>query len=159
MPRKRSKNFKELSGNELLPWIEAEEDDADDEIIPAPTITPHKQKNLPVLSADSMLGSDKATFEKLKKGRFKIEARLDLHGLTLNSAYEAVRQFLGNCSARGMKCVVIITGKGRGGSGTINSELPSWLNSPELRGKIISFTHAAAKDGGRGAFYILIRQN
>jgi len=161
MRRRRSKNFKKLSGGELLEWLDSPERQ---EPSPPPEIKPpriKKSAKLPELAAGTNSGSDKNTFANLKKGKLPVEARLDLHGLSLGAAREAVENFIDNCWNSGKRCVLIITGKGRSsapGNPTINSEFTTWLNSPETRGKIISFTAATAKDGGSGAFYVLLKR-
>jgi len=117
---------------------------------------------LPELSPEKNIGSDKRTFEKLRKGKFPIEARLDLHGMKLEEAHRAVIYFIDDCHKRGNKCVLIITGKGKHSSlnrTTINSEFASWLNSSPIRMKIVCFTHAAIRDGGSGAFYVLLKSD
>jgi|GEM_PF-5507877 len=43
--------------------------------------------------------------------RLKIEARFDMHGLTLHTGYEALEHFLIGAQERGLKTVLVITGK------------------------------------------------
>ena len=56
--------------------------------------------------------TDRRTFIKLKRGQFNVEAKLDLHGLTLVEAYSALWDFLIRSHKNDLKCVLIITGKG-----------------------------------------------
>jgi DNA-nicking Smr family endonuclease len=36
--------------------------------------------------------------------------------------------------------------------------VPRWLNEPDLRRMILAFSHAAPKDGGEGALYVLLKR-
>ena len=51
-------------------------------------------------------------------------AILDLHGLTLNQAHDAVRRFLRQARGAKIKRVTIVTGR----SGSIRTEFPIWMN-------------------------------
>ena len=57
--------------------------------------------------------------------------------------------------------MLVITGKGGVGrtGGTIRSEFPRWLNQPGLRPRILAFAEAQPRDGGGGAFYVLLRRS
>jgi DNA-nicking Smr family endonuclease len=60
---------------------------------------------------------DARTRRKIARGAVPIEERIDLHGLTQHDAYAALRGFISGSRARGLKIVLVITGKGRGGHG------------------------------------------
>lgn len=88
-----------------------------------------------------------------------IQARLDLHGHTLESAYNALRNFISSAQARDMRMVLVITGKGReGASGTLRAMFPRWLDEANLKKYIISYENAALRHGGTGAWYVRIRK-
>jgi DNA-nicking Smr family endonuclease len=60
-----------------------------------------------------------------------IEATLDLHGLTLDKAYQELEFFIKKRSMYGNKVVLIITGKGRGspkGHPTIRQQFKDWID-------------------------------
>jgi DNA-nicking Smr family endonuclease len=104
---------------------------------------------------------DAGTAEKLKRGKFPIEARLDLHGYTALQAHEMLQQFILSCFERGKRSVLVITGKGLrpdGTRGVIRESVPRWLNEPEMRQRIVAFRYAKLKDGGEGALYVLLRR-
>ncbi len=102
---------------------------------------------------------DAESFAKLKKGKVKIDARIDLHGMWVSEAHVAVRDFIEMNHAAGKRCLLVITGKGGiTGQGKIKSEFPKWLNDVNLRALILSFTAAAAEHGGAGAFYVYLRK-
>ena len=115
----------------------------------------------PVLTDTAAPGLDGRTMTRLKRGQIRPEARLDLHGMTLDEGHRAVVSFVGESAGRGRRCVIVITGKGKVGqtSGTLRAEFPRWLNQGETRGRVLAFTPAQPKDGGPGAWYVLLRRN
>lgn len=64
---------------------------------------------------------------------------LDLHGLTLQEAYESVRTFVSLHQTKGSRVILIITGKGIQGNGKIKKEIPFWFETPFFREKIKEF--------------------
>ena len=110
------------------------------------------------LSAGDVHFMDKNTAERFKTGKMKIDAVLDLHGYVLDKAFEILKNFIYTQSRKAARCVLVITGKGLDGNSPIRLELPAWLNHIEIRSLIVSFTQACPKDGGKGAFYILLKR-
>ncbi|MBY0502228.1 MAG: Smr/MutS family protein [Alphaproteobacteria bacterium] len=89
-----------------------------------------------------------------------IDARLDLHGMTLEEGHIALEGFLQHAQKKGFKTVLIITGKGALSSqNTLRHYLPRWVEEPPIR-NFVSILHHPAKscDGGQGAFYIGIKR-
>ena len=106
-------------------------------------------------------GLEKRTQLRLRRGQVAIEARLDLHGMTQSQAHDQVYRFLECARNNGLRTVLVITGKGLrqdGQIGVLRSVVPRWLNEPPLRDWIKAFDHAAPRDGGKGALYILLRR-
>lgn len=124
----------------------------------ARTAEAEEQPGQPPLTHGSTAGLDKRKAERLKRGKLPIEARLDLHGRNLEAAHAAVARFLADAQAGGKRCVLIVTGKGRGEGGLLRQEVPRWLNEPGNRARVISFDYAQPKDGGAGALYVLLRR-
>jgi DNA-nicking Smr family endonuclease len=87
-----------------------------------------------------------------------VEATLDLHGLTEDRAYDALRAFVQASALRGHRVVLIITGKGRAGAGVLRRRFPDWLERAELRPYIGGYAHAGQGHGGDGAFYLAIKR-
>lgn len=126
---------------------------------PRPNMAPAAP--LPDLNHGNQPGLDKSTAKRLRRGKVKIEARLDLHGMTQNEARPALADFLDRAWYSGKREVLVITGKGTradGRIGVLREAVPRWLNDGENRNRITAFTHAAAKDGGEGALYIRIKK-
>jgi DNA-nicking Smr family endonuclease len=99
-------------------------------------------------------------FERRKLRHVKIEARLDMHGMTLDEGYGALERFLIRSQEKGLKTVLIITGKGSlSAENTLRRNLPLWLEETLLRSFISSFHYPAKQqDGGYGAYYVGIRK-
>jgi len=107
---------------------------------------------------------DRDVDRALARGRRRPEATLDLHGMTLAAAERAVAVFLTEASGRGLRVVLIVTGKGlrmesgRVFGGRIRAEFPGWLERSENRVRIAGVRAAHPRHGGGGAFYILLRR-
>lgn len=103
-------------------------------------------------------GLQDRVFQKLRRGQFSIEAELDLHGLSIAAARDALSRFLADLRRRRQSCVRIIHGKGRGsrdGKPVLKSKLQGWLRQRE---EILAYCSARPWDGGTGAVYVLIKR-
>jgi DNA-nicking Smr family endonuclease len=93
---------------------------------------------------------------KLKRGQFAVEAEIDLHGLGRHAAHEALREFLNDCVRRGLRCVRVIHGKGKG-SGPRGPVLKTAVNMILRKtAPVLAFTSARRVDGGTGAINVLL---
>jgi DNA-nicking Smr family endonuclease len=110
---------------------------------------------------------DRRRFEKLRRGRLEPEARLDLHGMTLERAHAALTAFVAAAHADGLRLVLIITGKGRDGAadalaphrrGALRHSVPHWLAAPPLVGRVLQVAPAHPRHGGGGALYVYLRR-
>lgn len=92
--------------------------------------------------------------------RFKIEARLDLHGMGLEAGRDVLERFLRQAQDKGLKTALVITGKGSMSSeNTLRHQLPRWFEEAPLRGVVYSFHYPAKpQDGGQGAYYVILRR-
>ena len=107
---------------------------------------------------DQFAGVDRATAERLRRGRRAIEARLDLHGMTQPEAHRALQGFVSGSRAAGRRCVLVITGHGRSSGGILKSAVPRWLHEPDLRRDVLAIAPARPQHGGAGALYLLLRK-
>lgn len=112
----------------------------------------------PRAGADQPPGIDRRTDEKLRRGQMEIDGRIDLHGMGQAEAYEALRGFLLAGYGKGRRCVLVITGKGRGGRGVLREKTPEWLREGELANIVLRFYPAKPQHGGDGALYVLLRR-
>jgi DNA-nicking Smr family endonuclease len=117
---------------------------------------------------------DRKKAKKIRAGRIEIDARIDLHGMRQDEAHAALRAFLHRTQARGLRWVLVITGKGRSGAdrddeasfdmtrnrdrGVLKRNVPRWLEEPDIRHLIVSYTTAAIPHGGEGALYVHLRK-
>ena len=109
----------------------------------------------------SITGVSKNIMRKLKRGKFPIQAHIDLHGLTKKDAEDVVRRFLVNSHHRGLRCVLIVHGRGLNSPDSIpvlKERLPVWLNRGPARKIVMAFSSAQPYDGGTGAIYVLLRK-
>jgi DNA-nicking Smr family endonuclease len=104
-------------------------------------------------------GVQNRLLQKLKRGHIRIEMELDLHGMTIAVAKQALGQFLSKAQTINKRCVRIIHGKGKGskeGIPVLKVRLNNWLMQ---RDDVLAFCSARAIDGGTGAVYVLLRKN
>jgi DNA-nicking Smr family endonuclease len=93
---------------------------------------------------------------RLRRGEYRVQREIDLHGLTVAEAKQALRQFLLGALEQQLRCVRIIHGKG----------LRSGHRGPVLKlavshvlrrtGAVLAFVSARPVDGGTGAVYVLL---
>ncbi len=99
--------------------------------------------------ADSIL-------RRLKRGDYRVEGELDLHGLRGTEASAELSRFLQRAVADGLRCVRIIHGKGMR-SGPRGPVLKQTVNTLLRRaGPVLAFTSARPRDGGTGATLVLL---
>lgn len=118
-----------------------------------------KNKNYQKLHLGQRIGLGKKDFVKIKQGKILIEQKLDLHGFKEIEAKKELEIFINNCVDKGMRLVLVITGKGKGkGQGIIKKNISIWLNQNIIRQKILGFDYASPKHGGTGAIYVFLRK-
>ncbi|MCI5113121.1 MAG: Smr/MutS family protein [Marivita sp.] len=110
---------------------------------------------------------DTKTFGKMKRGKLVPEARIDLHGMTLDQAHPALTKFILTACARGFRLVLVITGKGERDDphdpmprqrGVLKRQVPMWLRMAPLGTVVMDVTEAHIRHGGGGAFYVYLRR-
>ena len=104
-------------------------------------------------------GVPETVLRRLRRGDYRIEAEIDLHGMRLAEARVRLREFLLAALARRLQCLRIVHGKG----------LRSGQRGPVIRNAVhgllrrappvLAFTSAAMRDGGTGATLVLLRAN
>lgn len=95
---------------------------------------------------------------RIRRGQSEIDARIDLHGHTQDTARREVVDFILRQAALGSRCVLVITGKGRLGTGVLRARLFDWIADPDLRPFIAGYAMAHPRHGGSGAVYLFLRQ-
>ena len=115
-------------------------------------------------------GLDRSSAIKLAKGKFTIQGKLDLHGMTQRQAHAALIDFIQTSFNDRKRNLLVITGKGRSKGedevaryekreGILKNIVPKWLDESPLRGLVLAFTTSQREDGGAGALYVLLRRN
>lgn len=102
--------------------------------------------------------ADRAGEKRVRRGKVEVGGSLDLHGHTQQSGRAALVRFLSAAQARGDRAVVVVTGVGRAGEGVLRQRLPEWLAERDLRPLVSGYAQAHRSHGGRGAFYVFIKQ-
>ena len=102
------------------------------------------------------------TVKPVLKERLKIKPRtektvsyfLDLHGFTIQEAYDTVLRFLNLHFALSSKSIVVITGKGLKGEGKIKKEISLWFETEKFKEKISKYE----TENGGGAIRIYLKK-
>ena len=93
---------------------------------------------------------------RLRRGDYRVQREIDLHGLTVAEARQALRQFLIEALEQQVHCVRVIHGKGLR-SGHRGPVLKSAVSAVLRRtGAVLAFVSARPVDGGTGAVYVLL---
>lgn len=103
-------------------------------------------------------GVQRRVMRRLRRGQIRADDSLDLHGMRVHQAANAMDTFLSECMDQGFRCVRIIHGKGFGSGGgrsVLKENVARWL---ELREEVVAFSSAPPADGGTGAVYVLLRR-
>jgi len=109
--------------------------------------------------------TDRRTSQRLKRGQINIDARVDLHGLNQNQAYDALMRVIPDAYNQGKRCILVITGKGGNrldpldnAMGILKQKTPEWLSQQPLSQYVLKTEPAKPKDGGNGALYVLLKR-
>lgn len=106
-------------------------------------------------------GIQHGVYKKLRMGRYDIEARLDLHRMTVKQARDEVKQFIDEASKLGLRTLLILHGKGqrkveKENTAVLKGYVNHWLQQLEM---VQAFHSAQPVHGGTGAVYVLLRKN
>lgn len=112
---------------------------------------------------------DHGLHRRMVRGRLDPEARLDLHGMTVAQAHQALTGFVLSAHARGLRLVLVITGKGRRAgadhaapmptrAGVLKHDVPRWLRAAPLGPVVLELREAHRSHGGSGAYYVYLRK-
>ena len=94
---------------------------------------------------------------KLRRGHWSIQAEIDLHGLRVDDAREALAAFLRDAVKQGQRCVRVVHGKGLGSPGktpVLKGKVHGWLVQKD---EVLAFVQARADEGGAGALVVLLK--
>lgn len=94
---------------------------------------------------------------RLRRGHWVIQGQIDLHGLRVNEAREALAVYLADCVRREVRCVRVVHGKGLGSVNrepVLKGKVLRWLAQ---RADVLAFCQAGPYDGGSGALVALLK--
>ena len=106
--------------------------------------------------AERERGQNREYLKKLPCG-----AKIDLHGLTRDEAWERLDAFIGDCSRRGIQKVLIVHGKGHHSKEQSEVSILSAMvrTFVELDRRLGASGHPDKKLGGNGATWVIIKKN
>ncbi|MCA8901225.1 MAG: Smr/MutS family protein [Hyphomonas sp.] len=119
---------------------------------------PATAKPAPPKSPSPSPPQNRGNEKRVRRGKLELAGRFDLHGHTQSSASSALPDFLKRKQAEGARCVLVITGKGRGGEGVLRRNFLRWLEEPAARDIISGYSEAHPKHGGSGAWYVFLKR-
>jgi DNA-nicking Smr family endonuclease len=143
---------------------------------PPPAIPRHSQQDAAAVLAETLHspdlldlqleGGDEASWLRpglsrnvlrdLRRGRWVIQAKLDLHGMNRDEARLAVAHFLHDCQQKDLRCARIVHGKGLGSPGRepiLKKLVSGWLAQKR---EVLAYCQARAAEGGAGAVVVLL---
>ncbi len=103
-------------------------------------------------------GVQHGVYRKLRLGQYPIDARLDLHRMTVEQARVAVFRFIRDCMQHDIRCALVTHGKGVGRAqpALLKSCVAHWL--PQFP-EVLAFHTAQQQHGASGATYVLLKKS
>ncbi|MEJ2128037.1 MAG: Smr/MutS family protein [Woeseiaceae bacterium] len=98
------------------------------------------------------------TMRKLARGKYAVQAEIDLHGMTVAEARPRLADFIDYSVKQGLTCVRVVHGKGLGSGHrgpVLKSAVSRWLRKWD---SVLAFVSTRQVDGGTGAVYVLLQQ-
>ncbi len=109
--------------------------------------------------------------KELKRGKIKIDRRVDLHGYSLLEANQKIKNEVEKNYNKNKRCLLIITGKGvhkKIGKeedthpklfyGKIKNSIIDWINEDDLKKYVLTYQDAGIEHGGDGAIFVYLRK-
>ncbi|MDE0000316.1 MAG: Smr/MutS family protein [Rhodospirillaceae bacterium] len=103
-------------------------------------------------------GVQERVFQRLKAGQFEIRRKLDLHGMTVREAGQAVFELVEGTRTDRQCCLLVIHGRGDLSSKPprLKSSVYAWLKDHP---RVVALHSAARRHGGTGATYALLKRS
>ena len=103
-------------------------------------------------------GVQQGVYKRLRLGKYPLEARLDLHRLTIDQARVALMRFIRDCMDNELRTVLITHGKGEGRErpALLKSCVNHWM--PQIP-EILAFHTAQKQHGSYGATYVMLKKS
>jgi DNA-nicking Smr family endonuclease len=101
-------------------------------------------------------GVSETVLRRLRRGQYRVEAEIDLHGMIVPEATAQLADFLRQARARDLRCIRVIHGKGLR-SGTRGPVVKNTVNALLRRcDPVLAFASARPVAGGTGATLVLL---
>ncbi|TKB50221.1 DNA endonuclease SmrA [Ferrimonas sediminicola] len=103
-------------------------------------------------------GVQHGVYKNLRLGKYQVDARLDLHGLSVAQAKQTLLQFIRDCQRVEVRTALVLHGKGmhtRPFKGLLKSYVAHWL--PQMP-EVLAYHSALKQHGGNGAVYLLLKK-
>ncbi|HYU94618.1 MAG TPA: Smr/MutS family protein [Sphingomicrobium sp.] len=102
--------------------------------------------------------------KRLRGGAVEPDRILDLHGMTLDTAWRAIDRALERAIAAGDRVLLLVTGHHRAGDppvarGRIRAAVHDWLAASRHASRIAAVRGAHRRHGGGGSLYIVLRRS
>jgi DNA-nicking Smr family endonuclease len=145
-------------------------------VAPAPSAKPIKPKSRPPLhqpaagppprSGEDHKGLDSHWDRRVKAGRLEPDLTLDLHGHTLDTAYDRIMAGLDQARMMGARVVLVVAGRERPVDpadrmvkrGAIRAKMLDWLAASRHGSAITAVRRAHIRHGGEGALYLILKR-
>ena len=106
-------------------------------------------------------GIQNGVYRKLRLGQYQVDARLDLHRLSVKRAREEVFAFIREATELGLRTLLVVHGKGQSKSSgdapaILKGYVDHWLRDLDA---VQAFHSARPVHGGTGAVYVLLRKS
>lgn len=126
---------------------------------PAPGGPPHR-------AGEDHRGLDSHWDRRMKGGRIEPDLTLDLHGHTLDTAYDRIMTALDQARAMQARVVLVVAGRERpvdpadrmARRGAIRAKLLDWLAASRHADAITAVRRAHVRHGGEGALYLILKR-
>jgi DNA-nicking Smr family endonuclease len=123
-----------------------------------PALIPKRTENLTQATLDGSWD------RRLGSGRVEPDRVLDLHGHSLDRAWQAIDRALERAIAAGDRVLLLVTGHERKGDpplerGRIRAAVHDWLAASRHAARIAAVRGAHRRHGGGGSLYIILRRS
>jgi len=100
---------------------------------------------------------------RLRSGNVTPDRILDLHGMTLDTAWQAIDDTLERAVQSRDRVILLVTGHHRAGEppvlrGKIRAAVHDWLAASRHAGRIAAVRGAHRRHGGGGSLYLILRR-
>ena len=126
---------------------------------PIPQVRPSSKRALALGN-----GLDGGWERRLRAGSIEPDRTLDLHGMTMDSAWTSIDRLLDRAWTSRHRVVLLVTGRERpdseaGGRGRIRAAVRDWLAASRHAPHIAAVRTAHRRHGGSGSLYIILRRH